>query len=408
MSIDFLELVARLAWTASWAVAAMLLVRRALRRWFGAALAYQAWVIVPVALLATALPFHSPVRQVVAAPALDLATYASPALAQAGVAWSNWLLLAWTAGALAVGTGFWRAHVAFLRSLGKLTLHEGVYFSELGGGPASFGLLRPRIVVPANFAQRYSSSEQNLILAHERVHVRRGDAVANSLQALLQCVLWFNPIVHAAASRFRFDQELACDAAVLHPQPQHRRSYADAMLKTQSPFVATPGGISCHWHSRHPLKERILSLHQTPPASARRVTGRILVVLLVCAGGYSSLAARADTAAAPSAQVYKVAMKLRVGSHTSSPRVHVKEAEAFKLTMDNSQGGKMTASFVVTAMGPGAVKLAGTVDCAGASTAHPVLITRLGESATVKMQEDGAPPCGLDFLVSELAPAAAG
>lgn len=179
MSTDFLELVARLAWTASWAVAAVLLVRRALRRWFGAALAYQAWVIVPVALLATALPFHSPVRQVVATPALDLATYASPALAQAGVAWSSWLLLAWTAGALAVGTGFWRAHVAFLRSLGKLTLHEGVYFSELGGGPASFGLLRPRIVVPANFAQRYSSCEQGLILAHERVHIRRGDAVAN-------------------------------------------------------------------------------------------------------------------------------------------------------------------------------------------------------------------------------------
>jgi beta-lactamase regulating signal transducer with metallopeptidase domain len=407
MSTDFLELIARLAWTASWAVAAMLLARHALRRWFGAALAYQAWGAVPVVLLATALPIHSPVRQmVVLAP--DLAAYASPALVQAGVAWGNWLLLAWTAGVLAVTTGFWRAHVAFVRSLGRLTRHEGIYLSELGGGPASFGLLRPKIVVPADFAERYSGKEQALILAHERVHIRRGDAFANSLQALLQCVLWFNPIVHAAASRFRFDQELACDAAVLRQQPQQRRTYADAMLKAQSPFVVSPGGISCHWHSRHPLKERILSLHQTPPAAVRRVTGRILVAILVCAGGYSSLAARAVTAAVPNGKVYNIAMKLRVGSFTSSPRLHVKESEPFKLMMGDEQGNKISASMVATAAGPGAVKLAGSIDCAGASTAHPVLITPLGQTAAVKIQEGAAPQCELDFVVSELPPAAAG
>jgi hypothetical protein len=294
-----------------------------------------------------------------------------------------------------------------LRSLGNLTHHDGVYFSELGGGPASFGLLRPRIVVPADFAERYSGNEQALILAHERVHVQRGDAFANSLQAFLQSILWFNPIVHVAAKRFRFDQELACDAAVLRQQPQQRRAYADAVLKTEAPFVATPGGISCHWHSRHPLKERILSLHQSPPAFGRRVTGRILVAILVCAGAYSSLTARADTAASPSAKVYKIAMKVQVGSYTSSPRLLVKEAETFKLAMDNN-GVKISASLTITDAGAGAVKIAGTVDCAGSGTAHPVLITRLGESAAVKMQEGSGPQCELDFVVAEHKPAAAG
>ena len=69
--------------------------------------------------------------------------------------------------------------------------------------------------VPADFAARYSADEQDLIIAHERQHAARHDPAANALLALLQCAFWFNPLMHLAASRFRFDQELACDAAVM-------------------------------------------------------------------------------------------------------------------------------------------------------------------------------------------------
>jgi hypothetical protein len=86
----------------------------------------------------------------------------------------------------------------------------------------------------------------------------------------------------------------------------------------------------------------------------------------------------------------------------------VKESESFKLMMGDEQGNKISASMVVTAAGPGSVKLAGAIDCAGASTAHPVLITPLGETAAVKIQEGASPQCELDFVVSELPPAAAG
>lgn len=403
MGAEFLEFIARLAWTSSWAIATMLVTRRALRRWCGPSLAYQAWWLVPAATLASAVPLLAPVRQVLAAPALQLSSYASPALAQAGAAWSDSLLAAWTAGALAAAIGFWRAHAGFARSLGALSLHEGVHYSSAGAGPVSFGLVRPRIVVPGDFAERYSRTEQDLILAHERVHVRRGDAWANLLQAALQCVLWFNPLVHLAAGCFRFDQELACDAAVLRAQPQRRRAYADAMLKTQSSLTAAPGGLSCHWHSRHPLKERILTLHQTPPAPVRRLAGRLLVTLLVAGGACAALAARADTTPAANAKTYNIAMTFRVGTHTAAPRVRVREAERFSVAIDND-GVKLAASFAVAAAGQGAVKLDGTVDCGAAGTAHPVLLARLGEASKVTVQEPGAPQCELDMVVSEVPP----
>ena len=38
---------------------------------------------------------------------------------------------------------------------------------------------------------------------------------ANAVLTSLQCISWFNPPMHLAASRCRFDQELACDADVM-------------------------------------------------------------------------------------------------------------------------------------------------------------------------------------------------
>ncbi|MDZ4048456.1 MAG: TonB family protein, partial [Pseudoxanthomonas sp.] len=87
----------------------------------------------------------------------------------------------------------------------------------------------------------------------------------------LSCLFWFNPLVHMAARRFRLDQELACDAAVLRRHPNQRRSYGEAMLKTQLAAISLP--LGCHWPSRHPLKERISMLKQSAPGPARRRFG---------------------------------------------------------------------------------------------------------------------------------------
>src|SRR4029077_12446784 len=156
------------------------------------------------------------------------------------------------------------------------------------GCPALVGAIRPRIVLPADFEQRYDGRERELILAHERTHRARGDAQANALAALLRCVFWFNPLVYFAASRFRFDQELACDAAVISRFPEARRSYADAMLKTQLAVLGLP--VGCHWQSSHPLKERIAMLKKPLPGRTRAALGAGIAVALTISGTYSAWA----------------------------------------------------------------------------------------------------------------------
>lgn len=56
MASELMPLVLRAALLAGLAILILLPVRKPLRRWLGAALAYQAWLIVPVVVLASLLP----------------------------------------------------------------------------------------------------------------------------------------------------------------------------------------------------------------------------------------------------------------------------------------------------------------------------------------------------------------
>ena len=66
------------------------------------------------------------------------------------------------------------------------------------------------------------------------------------------------------ARELRLDQELACDAQVVAAHPAARRSYAEAMLKTQ--LAGRPLPLGCYWPApaAHPLVERIACSSRGP------------------------------------------------------------------------------------------------------------------------------------------------
>lgn len=140
-----------------------------------------------------------------------------------------------------------------------------------------------------------------------------------------------------------------------------------------------------------------MTSHQFPPRAARRLTGRLLVAVLVCA---SALSARADTTPPAGAKTYDVSMTFTTAAGKSAPRVMARAGEPFKVAMA-SNGVKMSASFVATPVDLKNVKLVGTVECGNRSPSHPILVTPLGVRATVKVQEAGEPGCEFDIVVAE-------
>lgn len=282
-SAELAGLLAQATLGASAAIVLVFLLRAPLRRGFGAAAAYALWLLVPAASLAPWLPLPPalPAEALLAPVSAGMEASLAP-VRRDGSELAAWLA-AWATGALALllvqAARQWR----FRRRLGVLTARSDGAFAAAVDGPAVLGLLRPRILVPRDFDQRFTEHERALVLAHERVHIRRGDVPATALATLLQCLFWFNPLAHLALARFRRDQELACDAAVVARHPAARRDYARAMLNSQ---LAAPGlPVGCTWQSGHPLKERIMLLKHPVPGRLRRSAGAVLAVSLAIAAG---------------------------------------------------------------------------------------------------------------------------
>lgn len=262
------------------AVAGVMLLRLPVRRLFGARIVYGLWVLPPLAALAMLVPARV-VTVRLAAMAMETTEAAlAPAAAPIAPSFDIQSLLAglWLAGALAcLAWQTWR-QLQFARA------------ARVGrAGPAVVGLLRPRVVTPADFAQRYTPAEREVVLAHERVHLERGDPWVNAALALLTCLSWFNPAAHVMSRWLKIDQELACDARVVAAHPKARKAYAQAMLKTQ--LAARPLPLGCHWSS-HPLAERVRLLTRPAPSRERRLVGAGLTVVLGLAGAAGAWATR--------------------------------------------------------------------------------------------------------------------
>ncbi len=153
-------------------------------------------------------------------------------------------------------------------------------------GPLVFGVLRPTIVLPAAAIASpddtaSASADLEPVLAHELVHVRRGDTAASLLQTLAQVLWWFHPLVWWANREVRRQRERACDEevvagldcsptryarsllAALEAAPHRRSAWAPAgvpMLSFTGQRLAHLVRESAHFRRRTPVGYWIVAL----------------------------------------------------------------------------------------------------------------------------------------------------
>lgn len=78
-------------------------------------------------------------------------------------------------------------------------------------GPAVLGWWRPTILLPRLIVENKPLERIEPLLAHEMIHVRRGDLWWSMLQAIAKSVWWFFPPVWAAARMQAREAEQSCD-----------------------------------------------------------------------------------------------------------------------------------------------------------------------------------------------------
>ncbi len=183
-------------------------------------------------------------------------------------------------------------------------------------GPAVVGVITPRIIKPDDFAKRFSPDEQRLVLAHEAAHIARQDSRLNGLVVLVQCLCWFNPLIHLGAHLARIDQEMACDEVVISRFPSARAAYARALMKAQ--LAIRPLPLGCYWPSgtEHPLLERLAMIKGDPFTRARRTAGASALALLCATASAAAWAAQPArmivTTLAPAAPAQALASRRRL------------------------------------------------------------------------------------------------
>lgn len=139
-------------------------------------------------------------------------------------------------------------------------LRENIYLSDKINVPAVYGIIKPKIILPAE----YGAGELNYILMHENAHIKRRDNLIRLLAFVAVCVHWFNPFAWLTLKLLCSDIELACDEAVLSKCNQaERKEYARALLSTAEKtnvFAASFGGSSIRLRIENILSYKKISL----------------------------------------------------------------------------------------------------------------------------------------------------
>ncbi len=137
--------------------------------------------------------------------------------------------------------------VIYISTLSELKgaerLHGNVYCSDKITSPAVYGVFRPKIIIPVSYKD---SPDLDLILLHERQHIKRLDNFYRIAAFVVAAVHWFNPLAWLFLKLYLSDSELACDESVLSKlNEDERKQYAYALLdahKSKTVFASAFGG----------------------------------------------------------------------------------------------------------------------------------------------------------------------
>lgn len=106
-------------------------------------------------------------------------------------------------------------------------VEEQVYETEGISSSFVFGIVRPRIYLPVGL----SAEERKFVLEHERVHAARKDYLVKILAWLARCMHWFNPLAWLAFVLLENDMEMSCDEAVVRRLGMDvRQDYSRALV----------------------------------------------------------------------------------------------------------------------------------------------------------------------------------
>jgi hypothetical protein len=107
--------------------------------------------------------------------------------------------------------------------------------------PLAAGCLRPRILLPADW-RTWDALKLETVLAHERAHVRRRDALITLAAAINRSLFWFHPLAWWIERKLALLAEQACDDICVE-RIGDRHRYASLLVDMAAKMEASRGRV---------------------------------------------------------------------------------------------------------------------------------------------------------------------
>ena len=165
---------------------------------------------------------------------------------------------------------------------GSTQLKDNIFLSEKIVSAAVYGIIKPKIILPAS----YKGRDIELIVLHEKTHIRSFDNLWRIIAFVIVAVHWFNPLSWLFLKAFLADLELSCDERVLAKIGSDRaKDYASSLLESRqgaTVFASAFGGAKIRTRIENILSFKKLTWLSLAVLIA--LIGTIFYVLLTNAG----------------------------------------------------------------------------------------------------------------------------
>jgi bla regulator protein blaR1 len=160
--------------------------------------------------------------------------------------------------------------------------------------PAVVGMWRPILLLPSGIDERLTPDELDAVIAHEACHISSRDNLTAGIQMLVECLVWFHPLVWWIGARLIQERERACDEHVLSLL-RSPRVYADSIVNVCKLYVGVP--LPCApGVSSSDLRQRIerIMRNETGEAVARQtrialgIAGSLIVIGPIAIGAVTA------------------------------------------------------------------------------------------------------------------------
>ena len=141
---------------------------------------------------------------------------------------------------------------------------------------------RPLVVVPQLAIDGLSDDDLQMILAHELIHVKRGDHYVRWLEWLAGLTLWWNPVLWVARGQLRTTEEIACDALVVQSLRPAPRDYARSLLNMAELLTTStirPPAVASAINSGGTLEKRLTMILKPTNLKLSTWTGLTVVAM---------------------------------------------------------------------------------------------------------------------------------